>query len=147
MLVPFYVAEKYYSFICLFRFKSDEERTPVHRIVDETFPQLLHIFNRLIQIVNPSLEVADLIKLICKIFWSSIYVCFALSMCISDIGLNSICCELGWTVFWSKLKPCLESLLHLCINIGPFSCTGVWSTWSLKVMHSVGTVSNAIWHQ
>ncbi|CAK8540920.1 unnamed protein product [Lathyrus sativus] len=57
-----------------YEFKSDEERTPVYRIVDETFPHLLNIFNRLIQIVNPSLEVADLIKLICKIFWSSIYL-------------------------------------------------------------------------
>ncbi|RXH78942.1 hypothetical protein DVH24_034149 [Malus domestica] len=55
-------------------FKTDEERTPVYRIVEETFPPLLNIFNRLVQIPNPSLEVADLIKLICKIFWSSIYL-------------------------------------------------------------------------
>ncbi|KAL4322866.1 importin beta-like SAD2 [Arachis ipaensis] len=57
-----------------YEFKSDEERTPVYRIVDETFPHLLNIFNKLVQIANPSLEVADLIKLICKIFWSSIYL-------------------------------------------------------------------------
>ncbi|KAK4750955.1 hypothetical protein SAY87_004437 [Trapa incisa] len=57
-----------------YEFKSDEERTPVYRIVDETFPILLNIFNRLVQIANPPLEVADLIKLICKIFWSSIYL-------------------------------------------------------------------------
>ncbi|KAI8003685.1 Importin beta-like SAD2 [Camellia lanceoleosa] len=57
-----------------YEFKSDEERTPVHLIVEETFPNLLSIFNSLVQIVNPSLEVADLIKLICKIFWSSIYL-------------------------------------------------------------------------
>ncbi|KAJ4723042.1 importin beta-like SAD2 [Melia azedarach] len=57
-----------------YEFKSDEERTPVYRIVEETFHHLLNIFNRLVQIVNPSLEVADLIKLICKIFWSSIYL-------------------------------------------------------------------------
>ncbi|OAY52150.1 importin beta-like SAD2 isoform X1 [Manihot esculenta] len=57
-----------------YEFKSDEERTPVYRIVEETFPHLLNIFNRLVQIANPSLEVADLIKLICKIFWSSIYL-------------------------------------------------------------------------
>ncbi|XP_059445616.1 importin beta-like SAD2 [Corylus avellana] len=57
-----------------YEFKSDEERTPVHRIVEETFPHLLNIFNRLVQIVNSSLDVADLIKLICKIFWSSIYL-------------------------------------------------------------------------
>ncbi|MCL7023061.1 hypothetical protein MKW94_001314, partial [Papaver nudicaule] len=54
-------------------FKSDDERTPVYLIVEETFPYLLNIFSRLVQIVNPPLEIADLIKLICKIFWSSIY--------------------------------------------------------------------------
>lgn len=63
-----------YLFLYYFRFKSDEERTPVYRIVEETFPQVLSIFNSLVQIANLSLEVADLIKLICKIFWSSIYV-------------------------------------------------------------------------
>ncbi|KAK9159720.1 hypothetical protein Syun_006061 [Stephania yunnanensis] len=57
-----------------YEFKSDEERTPVYLIVEETFPHLLNIFNRLIHIVNPSLEVAELIKLICKTFWSSIYL-------------------------------------------------------------------------
>ncbi|XP_042514589.1 importin beta-like SAD2 [Macadamia integrifolia] len=57
-----------------YEFKSDEERTPVNLIAEETFPHLLNIFNRLVQIQNPSLEVADLIKLICKIFWSSIYL-------------------------------------------------------------------------
>ncbi|XP_054821841.1 importin beta-like SAD2 [Prosopis cineraria] len=57
-----------------YEFKSDNERMPVHRIVEETFPHLLNIFNRLVQIANPSLEVAELIKLICKIFWSSIYL-------------------------------------------------------------------------
>ncbi|GLT74887.1 hypothetical protein SLA2020_466520 [Shorea laevis] len=57
-----------------YEFKSEEERIPVSRIVEETFPCLLNIFSGLVQIVNPSLEVADLIKLICKIFWSSIYL-------------------------------------------------------------------------
>ncbi|XP_059277351.1 importin beta-like SAD2 [Lycium ferocissimum] len=57
-----------------YEFKSDEERTPVYHVVEETFPSLLNIFNRLVQIANPSIEVADLIKLICKIFWSSIYL-------------------------------------------------------------------------
>ncbi|XP_044485896.1 importin beta-like SAD2 isoform X2 [Mangifera indica] len=57
-----------------YEFKSDEGRTPIHRIVEETFFHLLNIFNRLVQIPNPSLDIADLIKLICKIFWSSIYL-------------------------------------------------------------------------
>ncbi|KAH0889338.1 hypothetical protein HID58_051767 [Brassica napus] len=57
-----------------YEFKSDEERTPVTRIVEETFPLLLTIFNGLIRIENPSPEIAELMKLICKIFWSSIYL-------------------------------------------------------------------------
>ncbi|KAK1425494.1 hypothetical protein QVD17_20846 [Tagetes erecta] len=57
-----------------YEFKSDEERMPIYHVVEETFPHLLNIFSRLVQIVNPSIEIADLIKLICKIFWSSIYL-------------------------------------------------------------------------
>ncbi|KAJ6674732.1 IMPORTIN-7 8 11 [Salix viminalis] len=57
-----------------YEIKSDEERTPVYRIVEMTFSHLLNIFIKLVQIPNPSLEIADLIKLICKIFWSSIYL-------------------------------------------------------------------------
>ncbi|KAL8487473.1 hypothetical protein ACS0TY_023515 [Phlomoides rotata] len=57
-----------------YEFKTDEERTPVNHVVEETFPHLLNIFSRLVQIANPSVEVADLIKLICKIFWSCIYL-------------------------------------------------------------------------
>ncbi|POO04191.1 Coatomer beta subunit [Trema orientale] len=57
-----------------YEFKSDEDRVPVHHIVEETFPSLLNIFNKLVQIANPPLDVADFIKLICKIFWSSIYL-------------------------------------------------------------------------
>ncbi|KAG6514489.1 hypothetical protein ZIOFF_024849 [Zingiber officinale] len=58
----------------LLRFKSDEERTPLYLIIEETFPLLLNVFNKLVHVVNPTIEVADLIKLICKIFWSSIYL-------------------------------------------------------------------------
>uniref|UniRef100_A0A0D9VFY5 Importin N-terminal domain-containing protein n=1 Tax=Leersia perrieri TaxID=77586 RepID=A0A0D9VFY5_9ORYZ len=58
----------------LLRFKSEEERIPLYHIVEESFPRLLSIFGKLVQIVNPPIEVADLIKLICKIFWSSIYL-------------------------------------------------------------------------
>ncbi|XP_062223323.1 importin beta-like SAD2 [Phragmites australis] len=57
-----------------YEFKSEDERIPLYHIVGETFPRLLSIFSKLVQIVNPPIEVADLIKLICKIFWSSIYL-------------------------------------------------------------------------
>ncbi|XP_074569121.1 importin beta-like SAD2 [Curcuma longa] len=57
-----------------YEYKSDEDRTPFHLIIKETFPLLLDIFNKLLQITNPSIEVAELTKLVCKIFWSSIYL-------------------------------------------------------------------------
>ncbi|CAN8267938.1 unnamed protein product [Cochlearia groenlandica] len=41
-------------------------------IQNETFPHLLKTFEKLVNEENPSLEVADHIKLICKIFWSCI---------------------------------------------------------------------------
>jgi len=71
--------------LSLCRYKSDEERTPVNGVVQQTFPLLLTIFNAFVQIPNPSIEVADLIKLICKIFWSSIYVRFFFSLPFSSI--------------------------------------------------------------
>ncbi|CAA6667948.1 unnamed protein product [Spirodela intermedia] len=57
-----------------YEFKSDDERTPLYSVLEETFPYLLNIFNGLVQIGDPPLEVAELIRLICKIFWSSIYL-------------------------------------------------------------------------
>lgn len=57
-----------------YRFKDEEERTPVYHIINTTFPVLLEILNHLLALPNPSIEVADLIKLILKIFWSSAYV-------------------------------------------------------------------------
>ncbi|CAN8280002.1 unnamed protein product [Cochlearia groenlandica] len=57
-----------------YEFKSDEDRAPIHRVIQETFPHLLNIFNKLVNIENPSIEVADHIKLVCKIFWSCMYL-------------------------------------------------------------------------
>ena len=74
--------------------RLDQERTPIYHIVEETFPHLHNIFNRLVQIANPSIEVADLIKLICKIFWSSIYrsgsVFLLFNFLIHQIGCVSV---------------------------------------------------------
>lgn len=57
-----------------YEFKDDDERTPVYQIIETTFPTLLEIFKYLLSMVNPPVEVADLVKLICKIFWSSTYM-------------------------------------------------------------------------
>ncbi|KAJ7539565.1 hypothetical protein O6H91_11G100300 [Diphasiastrum complanatum] len=57
-----------------YEFKDEEERLPVHVIIDTTFPVLYEIFKYLLAIPNPPIEISDLIKLICKIFWSSSYL-------------------------------------------------------------------------
>ncbi|XP_024396720.1 importin beta-like SAD2 [Physcomitrium patens] len=57
-----------------YEFKDEEERAPVYHIINSTFPVLLEILNHLLALPNPTIEVADLIKLILKIFWSSAYL-------------------------------------------------------------------------
>eukprot|EP00250_Pteridium_aquilinum_P010585 c19495_g1_i1 orf=322-3393(-) len=57
-----------------YEFKDEEERRPVYQIIETTFPTLLEILNYLLSMPNPPIEVADLIKLTCKIFWSSVYM-------------------------------------------------------------------------
>eukprot|EP00850_Spirogloea_muscicola_P013908 SM000097S24761 [mRNA] locus=s97:152586:160145:+ [translate_table: standard] len=53
---------------------EDEERAPSHVLVSTTFPVLINIFKYLLSLPEPDAEIAILIKLICKIFWSSCYV-------------------------------------------------------------------------
>lgn len=57
-----------------YEFKDEEERMPVYHIINTTFPVLLEILNYLLALPNPAIEIADLIKLILKIFWSSAYL-------------------------------------------------------------------------
>jgi hypothetical protein len=80
-----------------YEFKSEDDRVPLYRIVEETFPCLLSIFSKLVQIVNPPIEVADLIKLICKVFWSSIYVSYQMFL-ISYCSLYLITCVVVFMV-------------------------------------------------
>ncbi|KAJ0988973.1 hypothetical protein J5N97_007329 [Dioscorea zingiberensis] len=56
--------------------RCHEERMPLNLLIDKTFPRLLTILEKLTQVVNPTIEVGDMIKLICKIFWSSTYLEF-----------------------------------------------------------------------
>ena len=91
-----FVCLRYYTILFalpLFRFKSEEERIPLYQVVEESFPRLLNIFSKLVQIPNPPIEVADLIKLICKIFWSSIYVySWSYSLVVLSIFFLITCC-------------------------------------------------------
>ncbi|EIE23737.1 ARM repeat-containing protein [Coccomyxa subellipsoidea C-169] len=57
-----------------YEFKDEEDRIPLGTLVDATFPILLRIFQGLLASESASLEVAELLKLVCKVFWSTTYM-------------------------------------------------------------------------
>ncbi|BDA47636.1 Importin-7 [Coccomyxa sp. Obi] len=57
-----------------YEFKDEEERAPLGTLVDATFPLLLRIFQGLLATDSAALEYAELLKLVCKVFWSTTYM-------------------------------------------------------------------------
>uniref|UniRef100_A0A1D2AD30 Importin N-terminal domain-containing protein n=1 Tax=Auxenochlorella protothecoides TaxID=3075 RepID=A0A1D2AD30_AUXPR len=57
-----------------YEFKDDVDRLPLVQMVQATFPLLLPIFQSLLSSDSASLELAELLKLICKVYWSSTYM-------------------------------------------------------------------------
>jgi importin-7 len=59
-----------------YEFRDEEERGPLEVTTNATFPILLPLFETLIATDSPSPDLADMIKLICKTFWSASYMEF-----------------------------------------------------------------------
>eukprot|EP00887_Chlorella_sp_A99_P003658 scaffold7.g3658.t1 len=57
-----------------YEFRDEEEREPLEALVNATFPVLLPILQALLASDSPAVERAELLKLVCKIFWSSTYM-------------------------------------------------------------------------
>lgn len=57
-----------------YEFKDEEEREPMNAVVATFLPSLLALLKHLMAIPSPTLEIAEYIKLILKIFWSSCYL-------------------------------------------------------------------------
>jgi len=57
-----------------YEFKDEDERQPIQEVVNLTFPALLQIFQHLLKMESAAVELADLMKLICKTFWSTTYL-------------------------------------------------------------------------
>lgn len=57
-----------------YEFRDEEDRVPLQTIVNTTFPVLLPIFKHLLATDSPSPDLAQLLKLVCKIFWSTTYM-------------------------------------------------------------------------
>lgn len=57
-----------------YEFRDDSERAPLIAMVDATFPSTLAVFQTLLANESPSPDLAELLKICCKIFWSSCYL-------------------------------------------------------------------------
>jgi hypothetical protein len=57
-----------------YEFRDGSERAPLIAMVDATFPSILAVFQTLLANGSPSPDLAELLKICCKIFWSSCYL-------------------------------------------------------------------------
>ncbi|CAL5220954.1 g3058 [Coccomyxa viridis] len=57
-----------------YEFKDEEDRAPLTGIVNGAFPVLLQLFQSLLASKSPAVEIAELQKLVLKIFWSATYM-------------------------------------------------------------------------
>uniref|UniRef100_A0A383WBL3 Importin N-terminal domain-containing protein n=1 Tax=Tetradesmus obliquus TaxID=3088 RepID=A0A383WBL3_TETOB len=57
-----------------YEFRDDEERAPMAPIVNASFPVLLGLLQQLVANPSPTAQVAEFMKLVCKIFWSATFM-------------------------------------------------------------------------
>jgi len=57
-----------------YEFKDEDERQELQQVVALTFPKLLALLQQLTKIETDSVEIAELMRLVIKIFWSSCYL-------------------------------------------------------------------------
>lgn len=117
-----------------YEFKDEEERKPVLEIINATFPILLQAFQHFLSTETADVEVAQLIKLICKTFWSSTY------LFIPPILLDPQVC-LGWMTCFLTLinRPLPEE-----IQPADKDLRKQWPWWKCKkwCLHIINRISN-----
>lgn len=57
-----------------YEFRDESDRAPLVAVINTTFPAVLTVFQSLLANPSPSPDLAELLKLCCKIFWSSCYL-------------------------------------------------------------------------
>lgn len=111
------VAKKY-------EYRDDHEREELHAIVDAVFPQLLSTFLSLVESrTSDSLELAELLKLCCKIYYSATY------MGVSPLLVNEQSQYDGWMngfLALAEMRPHVQGM--------PQDAEGrrMWPWWKLK---------------
>lgn len=107
-----------------YEYRDDDEREELHAIVDAVFPQLLSTFLSLVESrASDSLELADLLKMCCKIYYSTTY------MGIPPLLLNDQAQYEGWMngfLTLAEMRPHVQGM--------PQDAEGrrTWQWWKLK---------------
>ena len=63
-----------------YEFKDEAGREPINAIVQQTFPTLLRMMHTVVQSGTEAVEAAEILKLICKTFWSATYLSLPVPM-------------------------------------------------------------------
>ncbi|KAK9824621.1 hypothetical protein WJX72_011782 [[Myrmecia] bisecta] len=105
-----------------YEFADAEERGPLVEVVHTTFPGLLAIFQGLLSTNSPTLVHADLLKLVCKTFWSVTYM-----------GIPDVLLQPDQFAGW---MTCLHQLVLMPVpqegQPEDFDSRKVWGWWKVK---------------
>ncbi|KAL3141839.1 hypothetical protein ABBQ32_004507 [Trebouxia sp. C0010 RCD-2024] len=110
-----------------YEFRDAEERTPLETVVQTTFPTVLQVFQGLLQSGSHAEIVAELLKLICKAFWSATYM-----------GIPDMLIQQDHFVGW---MTCIHTLMDMPVpkegQPQDPDARAAWSWWKAKkwVLH------------
>ena len=57
-----------------YEYKNEEDRVPLYNVVNSVFPLLIQVLQQLLSSEVKSLEIVEMLKLCCKIYWSTVYL-------------------------------------------------------------------------
>ena len=57
-----------------YEYKSEEDRPPLYQVVNSVFPVLIQILQQLMSTETKTLEIVEMLKLCCKVYWSTVYL-------------------------------------------------------------------------
>ena len=117
-----------------YEFRDEEARAPMNEVSTAVFPGLLQIFGQLVETPTADPAAAELMKLICKIFWSSTY------LRLPPVMLQSQMLQ-GWLTCFLTL---LERPVPKEGEPEDPELRNAWPWWKLKkwVLHILGRLHN-----
>eukprot|EP00873_Tetraselmis_striata_P029005 jgi/Tetstr1/449269/TSEL_036472.t1 len=117
-----------------YEFKDEVERAPIVPVIENSFPTMLHIFQAILAEPSRTVEMADLVKLMCKTFWSCTFM--SIPAC-----LNRDDQFVGW-------MTCLHSFINMPVPTEgqpeDLDLRVAWPWWKAKkwVLHITNRLFN-----